>query len=261
MLAPRMPTREGDDLALARAVARGDLGAFEEIMRRHNRMLYRAARAILRDDAEAEDCLQAAYLLAYQSIDAFAGRAKLSTWLARIVVNEALGRKRRAARQGVMIALDAAAGGARAPGGAFAALAADTPGPETEALRGAHAALIERRIDALPEGFREVFVLRALEELSVGETAAVLDIEATTVRTRYCRARSMLRDSLAREPDLARDGAFAFAGARCDRSVAGVLARLAPAPRPRDAGRARKPDGGRPARQDRAATPPGCRRP
>src|SRR5262245_23664423 len=96
---------EGDS-ALARRIAGGDLGAFETIMRRHNRMLYRIARSIVRDDAEAEDCLQSAYLLAYQSIATFAGYAKLSTWLARIVINEALGRKRRAARRGVVIPLE-----------------------------------------------------------------------------------------------------------------------------------------------------------
>ncbi|MGH8698961.1 MAG: RNA polymerase sigma factor [Burkholderiales bacterium] len=226
MLAVRTFPPDDSDLALVRRVAGGDLNAFERIMRRHNRMLYRAARSILRDDAEAEDCLQSAYLLAYQSIASFAGHAKLSTWLARIVINEALGRKRRTARRGVVIPLDGAADAER-PAHAPAALAADTPGPETEAMRHELGSLIERRVDALPEAFRAVFVLRALEEFSVEETAALLDIPEATVRTRYFRARGLLRESLARELDTALDeAAFAFAGARCDRMVTAVLERL-----------------------------------
>ena len=217
--------QDEDDVALARRVAAGDLNAFEQIMRRHNRMLYRAARSILRDDAEAEDCVQSAYLLAFQSIGAFAGRAKLSTWLARIVINEALGRKRRALRGGMVIPLENAANTETFPQ-ASAALRAETPSPETEAMRNELGALIERRIDALPAGFRGVFVLRALEELSVEETAALLDIPEATVRTRYFRARRMLRESLARVIGAALNDAFAFADARCDRIVAAVLERL-----------------------------------
>jgi RNA polymerase sigma-70 factor (ECF subfamily) len=219
-----------NDFTLARRVAVGDLNAFEQIMRRHNRMLYRAARSILRDDAEAEDCVQSAYLLAHQSIGAFAGHAKLSTWLVRIAINEALGRKRRMLRGGVVIPLENAAN-AETFAQASAALCAETPGPEIEAMRHELGALIERRIDALPQVFRAVFVLRALEEFSVEETAALLDIPEATVRTRYFRARGMFRESLARDVDTALDDAFAFAGARCDRIVAAVLERLgAPSP-------------------------------
>jgi RNA polymerase sigma-70 factor (ECF subfamily) len=227
MLPVRAPMSDEGDLALAREVASGNLNAFERIMRRHNRMLYRAARSVLRDDAEAEDCLQSAYLLAYRSIGSFAGRSKLSTWLARIVINEALGRKRRAARQGVVIPLDSVAD---TDISTRMALNSEPPRPEAEAMRHELGTLIERRIDALPEAFRGVFVLRALEELSVEETAALLDIPEATVRTRYFRARSMLRESLAREVDTALDEAFAFAGTRCDRIVAAVLERLAVSP-------------------------------
>jgi RNA polymerase sigma-70 factor (ECF subfamily) len=235
MSAIRAPASDESDLALAGRVASGNLDAFEHIMRRHNRMLYRAARSILRDDAEAEDCLQSAYLLAYRSIGTFAGRSKLSTWLARIVINEALARKRRAARRGVVIPLDSVAD-ADISEDSPAASSAGSPGPEAEAMRHELGALIERRIDTLPEAFRGVFVLRALEELSVEETAAVLDIPEATVRTRYFRARSMLRESLAREVDTALDEAFAFAGTRCDRIVAAVLERLRFAVAPRAGG-------------------------
>lgn len=223
-LAVRTSTPEEGDLAIAQRVAAGDLNAFETIMRRHNRMLYRAARSILRDDAEAEDCLQSAYLLAYQSIRTFAGQAKLSTWLARIVINEALGRKRRTARNATVIPFDSVADTEAMND--LCAPATGTPNPEAEAMRHELGALLERRIDGLPEAFRGVFVLRALEELSVEETAALLDIPEATVRTRYFRARSMLRESLAREVDAALHQAFKFDGARCDRTVTIVLARL-----------------------------------
>jgi RNA polymerase sigma-70 factor (ECF subfamily) len=218
------PLLDESEFALAQSVASGNLNAFEQIMRRHNRMLYRAARAILRDDAEAEDCLQSAYLLAYQSIRTFAGQAKLSTWLARIVINEALGRKRRTARNATVIPFDSVADTEAMND--LCAPATGTPNPEAEAMRHELGALLERRIDGLPEAFRGVFVLRALEELSVEETAALLDIPEATVRTRYFRARSMLRESLAREVDAALHQAFKFDGARCDRTVTIVLARL-----------------------------------
>jgi len=222
------PPAESDS-ALARRITDGDLRAFETIMRRNNRMLYRIARSIVRDDAEAEDCLQSAYLLAYQSLATFAGHAKLSTWLARIVINEALGRRRRAARQGVVIPLEHAAE-LEPVASAPRMVAVAVPEPETEAMRHELGSIIERRIDALPDAFRTVFVLRALEELSVEETATLLDIPEATVRTRFFRARSMLREALAREVDTALDEAFAFGGSRCDRIVAAVLERLAAAP-------------------------------
>ena len=231
-LALRAVAPDDSDLTLAGRVEAGDLKAFEQIMRRHNRMLYRIARSILRDDSETEDCLQSAYLLAYRSIASFAGRAKLSTWLARIVINEALARKRQTVRRGVVIPFDGTAD-AEDVTSAPLALETETPGPEREAMRHQLGALIERRIDALPELFRSVFVLRAVEELSVEETADLLDIPATTVRTRFFRARGLLRESLAQDVDTALDEAFAFAGARCDRIVAAVLDRLSgPAPPP-----------------------------
>ena len=141
--------------------------AFAELMRRHNRMLFRTARAILRDDAAAEDALQEAWLRAYHAIDGFRGEAKLSTWLARIVINEALARRRKDRRHVPLV-------------------------QETEqAIR-----RLEAKIGVLPEPFRAVFMLRAVEELSVQETAATLRIPEATVRTRFFRARSQLREAL-----------------------------------------------------------------
>src|SRR5256714_8711740 len=150
------------DLELVESVRAGDLRALEALMRRHNRTLYRTARAILRDDAEAEDAVQEAYLCAYRALDTFRGESKLSTWLVRITANEALLRlRRRGASTAEVVPLD---------------MPTDEPGPEHDAMRGEMRKILEARIDALPDSFRGVFVLRALEELSVEETAAALEI-------------------------------------------------------------------------------------
>ncbi len=213
------------DIDLVRLVAAGDQRAFELLMRRHNRMLFRAARAILKDDSEAEDALQEAYLSAYRALAGFRGEAQVSTWLARIAINEALGRRRRRKAEAAVIPLEDATD----PDGELPAgdgTDQQRTLPEFSAMRTEARALMERKIDALPEQFRVVFVLRAIEELSVEETASCLGIPEATVRTRFFRARSLLRESLAREMDSALDEVFAFAGSRCDRIVGAVLARL-----------------------------------
>lgn len=213
------------DAEFVRRITAGDHLAFEALMRKHNRMLYRTARAILRDDADAEDALQLAYLSAYRSIGGFRGESRLSTWLARIVVNEAMMRVRRRGREATVVPLESVSdeeGNIMTSEG----IAVAGERPELAAMRSQMRALIERKIDALPDAFRTVFVLRALEELSVEDTAASLHIPEATVRTRFFRARSLLRESLAREMDSAVEEAFAFAGDRCDRIVNGVLDRL-----------------------------------
>jgi RNA polymerase sigma-70 factor (ECF subfamily) len=194
-------------------------------MRRYNQTLYRIARSILRDDAEAEDAVQEAYMLAYRAIGAFRGDAKLSTWLIRIVVNEAIARSRKHSRRAQIIPFS----GAPEPDIDTSEVNMNEAAPEQPehaAVRAQTRRLIEGKIDALPELFRTVFVMRALEELTVEETAASLGIPAATVRTRHFRAKALLREALAREIDFAQGDAFAFAGARCDRIVAGVLTRL-----------------------------------
>ncbi len=213
------------DAQLAARVASGDHAAFEGLMRKYNRMLYRTARAILRNEAEAEDALQLAYLHAYQAIGVFRDEARLSTWLTRIVVNEAMMRLRSQRRESRVIPLESIA---REETGFedFPDTEQASERPESQAIRGEMRALIERKIDTLPETFRTVFVLRAVEELSVEDTAASLGIPEATVRTRFFRARSLLRESLAQEMDTAIEDAFAFAGERCDRIVSGVLDRL-----------------------------------
>ena len=213
------------DAEIARRIVLGDRNAFELLMRRYNQTLYRTARSILRDDAEAEDAVQEAYMLAYRAMGAFRGDAKLSTWLIRIVVNEAIARSRKRSRRAQIIQLSGEP--EQDTDAAEANMNAATPEqPEHAALRAETRRLLEAKIDGLPEVFRTVFVLRALEELTVEETAASLGIPVATVRTRYFRAKGLLREALAREIDFAFGDAFAFAGARCDRIVAGVLARL-----------------------------------
>jgi RNA polymerase sigma-70 factor (ECF subfamily) len=218
---------DSEDLDLAWRVASGDVHAFERLLRRFNRSLYRVARAIVKDDAEAEDVLQEAMLRAYRSMPAFRGDARLSTWLVRIVANEALGRLRLRARRSAVVPLHP-----DAPDLAEFDLPADEApmsvqqDPERAAMRGEMRRLLESRIDALPDAFRVVFVLRALEELNVEETAACLGIAAATVRSRFFRARSLLRETLSRDIDRAYEDAFEFGGHRCDRITARVLERL-----------------------------------
>ena len=213
------------DLELAQRIASGDKGAFELLMRRHNQILYRTARSILKDDAEAEDAVQEAWLLAYRAIGNFRGDAKLSTWLVRIVVNEAISRGRKRSRGAEVIQLS---GETQEDGGAVEENVNRTlpEQPEHAARRAQTRKLLEAKIDELPDAFRTVFVLRALEELSVEESAVALGIPDATVRSRFFRARGLLREALSKEIDLAHGDAFAFAGARCDRIVAGVLAKL-----------------------------------
>jgi RNA polymerase sigma-70 factor (ECF subfamily) len=212
------------DVELAGRAARGDEVAFEAVMRRNNRLLFRTARSILKSDAETEDALQEAYLRAWAKLATFRSDSKLSTWLVRIVINEALGRLRRRTAQ--VIPLDAAL---ESTDPDVQESMHDDPDqrPEGAAMRGQVRRLMEARIDALPEAFRTVFMLRAVEELGVDEVAAALDLPEATVRTRYFRARGLLREGLSRDVDLAIGDAFSFAGARCDRIVACVLARLA----------------------------------
>ena len=213
------------DPELAQRIASGDKDAFELLMRRHNQILYRTARSILKDDAEAEDAAQEAWLLAYRAIGNFRGDAKLSTWLVRIVVNEAISRRRKRSRGAEVIQLN---GETHEDREAVEENVNQTlpEQPEHAARRAQTRRLLEAKIDDLPDAFRTVFVLRALEELSVEEAAVALGIPEATVRSRFFRARGLLREALSKEIDLAYGDAFAFAGARCDRIVAGVLAKL-----------------------------------
>jgi len=200
-----------DEQIIARVLS-GDTQLFELIMRRHNERLYRAIRSILRDEAEVEDAMQAAYLHAYAHLRDFEGRSSLATWLTRIAIHEALGRRRRGLRT--------------VTGEEEVELPAGIQSPEDDATDIEHRRLLQQAIDALPEHFRSVFVLRQVQELSIEETAECLDLQPATVKTRLHRARALLRRKLLAEIERGGRQALPFKAPRCDRVVAAVLARI-----------------------------------
>lgn len=216
-----------DDGTLAQGVRAQDPRAFEALMRQYNRRLYRVARSLLRDAAEAEDALQECYLHAFRSFDNFRGEASLATWLTRIVVNECTSRLRKQARRDNIVPIVAVDPDSE-EGQAMADIppSVDTETPDRALGRADMRRLLERKIDLLPQDFRAVFMLRAVEELTVEETAKCLGIPEATVRTRHFRARSLLREALAQELDMAERDVFAFDGERCDRIVERVLGRV-----------------------------------
>lgn len=205
------------DAELAARVASGDGAAFELLMRRHNRRLYRIAHSVLRDSADSEDALQEAYLTAYRAIGSFRSESSLATWLSRLVLNHCLARKRKAQRRDGIAAIVPAETETEAGQGT------DFETPDRALVRSELRELLERKVEALPEAFRTVFMMRCVEELSVEETAQLLNIPEATVRTRQFRARSLLRESLAQDVDLAGEELFGFDGERCDRIVVRVL--------------------------------------
>lgn len=210
---------------LVARVAAGDAQAFEVLMRRYNRRLYRTARSILKEDAEAEDAVQEAYWKAYQAMGGFRADAQLSTWLTRIVINESLARLRRNKRRADVIQstedLSTEMKVAR-----METTSNFDERPDQLAWRAEMRTLIEHKLDALPDTYRTVFMLRAVEGMPATEVAAALDIPEATVRSRFFRARRIMRDALSDEINVHTQDAFSFAGRRCDRIVEMVLARL-----------------------------------
>lgn len=213
-----------DERELARLCSARDAGASRHLITVNNQRLFRAAWSILKDRGEAEEAVQAAYLAAFNAIGRFEGRSSLSTWLTRIVINEALARQRSGSRRrrelgemGVAMLDDYRAAFARG---------SDAVGPEAAAARARLRGLLEEAIGKLPEQFRTVFVLREVEGLSVEDTAQVLGLVEGTVKTRLLRARRKLQDMLAPEVRNALSGTFPFAGADCAALTDHVLERL-----------------------------------
>jgi RNA polymerase sigma-70 factor (ECF subfamily) len=205
-----------DDDEIVARVRAGDRLLFEVLMRRHNRTVFRAARAILRSDDEAEDVMQHAYVRAFEHLGDYEGRSRFSTWLTRIAIYEAFARLRR--RERLALLEDSADGGA--------AMVDDRASPEERVGDAELRVITEAAIDDLPEDFRVVFVLRAVEQMSVADVAASLEIPEDTVKTRYFRARQRLRQSLLERLDSTAERAFEFYLDRCDRVVLAVIARL-----------------------------------
>jgi RNA polymerase sigma-70 factor, ECF subfamily len=201
-------------------VKAGDTALYEVLMRRYNQRLYRITLAILRNDAEAEDVMQDAYVRAYQHLDQFAGHAPFSAWLARIAVNEALARLRLRKRNPQLDDCD--------PDGETTMNMVETaPNPEQSATRAELGRLLEEALLDLPEQYRTVVMLRDIEELSTAETAAALDLTEDNVKVRLHRGRAMARGWFVARVGANVRNAFPFMGARCDRVVHTVFARLA----------------------------------
>jgi RNA polymerase sigma-70 factor (ECF subfamily) len=212
-------TIEQPDDVLIQQVLTGDTAGFELLMRRYNERVYRAARSIVRDEAEAEDVMQQAYVNAFTHLRQFNGSARFSTWLTRIAINEALARVR---RQGRYEAFDEELSNVepfmfRTP----------TENPERQAFSRELAGLLEWAIDSLPNGMREVFMLREVEGLSTAEVAECLGVSEDVVKTRLSRGRAQLRQRLLERTGALAPEAFHFYRPRCDRVVANVLARIA----------------------------------
>jgi RNA polymerase sigma-70 factor (ECF subfamily) len=214
-----VPQNEGE--LIARALAH-DAGAVREIIQANNRRLYRIARSVVKNDSEAEDVVQAAYGQAFTHLGDFRSACCISTWLARIVLNEAIGRLRRR-RETVDIASIQDAVASQSQVITFSAFATD---PECEAAQNQIQALLERAIDTLPEPFRLALMARVVEGMSVEETAELLGICPQTVKTRVHRARALLRKELAFDVGSALAEAFPFAGERCARITSSALERL-----------------------------------
>ena len=197
------------DEEIVKRVLDGETSLFELLIRRYNQRLYRATRAILRDEEEAEDAMQEAYISAFVNLNQFAGEARISTWLTKIAVYEALGRVRRRKRMDEMpenlCSIDS---------------------PERAAYDKEMQTAIETAIDALPPIYRAVFVLREIEEMSGADTASCLGISEETVKTRLHRARRLLRRRLQSAWGTAMRGAFAFGARKCDRITENVMSRI-----------------------------------
>ena len=223
MAAPALQLITDDDRLLERARQK-DREAIRLIIKQHNQRLYRIARSIVRNDSDAEDVLQEAYVRAFAGLDGFRGEARLGTWLARIVINEALGciRRRRPAIDIGLISTNPALHAQIIP---FPD-ANRVPDPETTMAQTEIRALLERAIDKLPSAFREVLVARLVEGMSVAETADLFKIPPQTVKTRLFRARALLRTEMERHIGPVLGDAFPFAGARCERLTQRVLSRL-----------------------------------
>ncbi len=220
MVAPAMESNTDEDI-VARVVA-GDIASFEVLMRRHNQRLYRIGRAILRNDADAEDLMQESYIRAYQNLSKFEGRAKFSTWLSRIAVNEALARKRSLARrEEIEPMVDPQSDRAKN----FPERSAS---PEQQVSAKEMRGLLEDAIDSLPDQYRTVIMLRDIQEMETAETAETLDITEQNVKTRLHRARALLRKRLYMRAGEQKAEAYPFHAVRCDRVVNNVFAVIWP---------------------------------
>jgi RNA polymerase sigma-70 factor (ECF subfamily) len=208
------------DLELAASAAGGDALAFELMVRRHNRLLFRTARGVVPDDAEAQDVVQETWLRAFGKLHTFRGESALGTWLARMAINLAISSQRRKGRL-VQLHDDATMDQAMELPNLPA-----SESPDASAERGEMRALLQASIEGLPPIYRSVFMLRAVEDMSVEEAAFCLGVSQDVIKTRFLRARALLREELASRVETGAHDTFAFAGARCDAVLAHVMGEL-----------------------------------
>jgi RNA polymerase sigma-70 factor (ECF subfamily) len=209
------------DEEIVRRVVAGESALFEVLMRRNNQRLYRAIRSIVQVEADVEDVMQQTYVQAYGALSGFTHAAKFSTWLIRIGINAAIASGRSAAR--FVPLQDDPPPSEEEP---VASLTSTQPSPEDSTSSAELSRLLERVLDALPQIYRTVLMLREVEGLTTGETAAVLAVSDDVVKTRLHRAKLLARDTLNSWTEHHADGAFRFHEPRCDRVVAFVLARI-----------------------------------
>jgi RNA polymerase sigma-70 factor (ECF subfamily) len=214
-----------DDNGLVELALSGDADVFRAIVQRHNRRLYRVARGILGHDADTEDVVQETYVKAFENLARFRGESSLATWLTRIAINEALGRKRKRRPTTDLSKLDMVDEQGEARVLIFPGTQVEG-NPESDANRAEIRRLLERAVDDLPEAFRIVFVMRDIEQMNVAETASQLEIPAETVKTRLHRARRLLREALQEKLGSALQDTYAFDGQRCERMTEAVLRRM-----------------------------------
>ena len=212
-----------DDAQLVRRALARDGAAVRTIIEQNNRRLYRIARSVVRNDSDAEDVVQEAYVNAFTHLDSFRGDSSLATWLARITMNEALARLRRASGT---VSLDTPVAHRVEAQIIKFPQTTTSDDPERTMAQREILRIVERATDNLPEIFRTVFVARVIEGMSVEETADLLGLTAKTVKTRLHRARRLLRQQLDAEIGPVLMDAFPFAGRRCERMTSAIIQRL-----------------------------------
>jgi len=215
-VAPLTEAKKLTDEAIAARVCAGEIGLFEILVLRHDQQLFRAARAILGNETEAEDALQQGWLLAYSKLGQFAGTSKLSTWLTRIVINEALALRPRLLR--ILEEVEMADSLKNKP--------SLEPSPEARAELNELARVLENAVDKLPESYRLIFVLREVQGLSTADAAECVGATEDAVKVRLHRAKAQLREVVADRVDEAAGKAWPFLGARCQRMVDQVMAAI-----------------------------------
>lgn len=208
------------DEEIVQRVLTGETALFEIIMRRYNQRLYRISRGILQNDGEAEDVMQDAYVRAYEHLYQFAGKAAFATWLTRIAIHEALARKRRGQRTEELDALQ------EARGDSMAIFKSSRPDPEAETAQSQLREVLESAIEALPDAYRIIVVMREIEEMGVAETASLLGVSEAVVKTRLHRAHAMLRREIQNRARGRISDLYAFQAPRCDRVVKAVFERI-----------------------------------